>query len=81
MPTEHAMTTHAGAVEARVGDQLEARGIHGGAARRGRVIEIVGAPGHERYRVRWNEDHESIVFPADGVLLVPRVHREPARRH
>jgi len=61
-----------GGVEARVGDWLEARGIHGGSPRRGEVIEILGSAGHEHYRVLWDEQHESIVFPADGVAVIPR---------
>jgi len=55
---------------AHVGDWLEARGIHGGSPRRGEVVEVLGAPGHEHYRVRWDEQHESIVYPADGVDVV-----------
>ena len=55
---------------ARVGDWLEARGIHGEAAREGQIVEILGQPGHEHYRVRWDEQHESIVYPADGVKIV-----------
>jgi hypothetical protein len=30
---------------------------------------------HERYRVRWDQKHESILYPADGVVIIPR------RRH
>ncbi len=55
--------------EVRVGDWLEARGIHGETARRGQIVEILGEPGHEHYRVRWDEQHESIVYPADGVTI------------
>ena len=57
--------------DARVGDWLEARGIHGEPARRGQIVEILGGPGHEHYQVRWDESHESIVFPADGVRIIP----------
>ena len=64
-------------VEAHVGDWLEARGLHGGPARRGEVLEVLGAPGHEHYRVRWDEQHESIVYPADGVEVV---HARGSRR-
>jgi len=60
---------------ARVGDWLEARGTHGEPARRGRIIEILGDPGHEHYRVRWDEQHESIVYPADGVLIIHKKSR------
>ncbi len=55
---------------ARVGDWLEARGTHGEAARRGQIVEILGEPGREHYRVHWDERHESIVYPADGVLII-----------
>ena len=58
--------------DAQVGDWLEAYGIHGEPARRGQIVEILGGPGHEHYQVRWDERHESIVFPADGVHIIPK---------
>ena len=61
---------------ARVGDWVQTRGIHGGSARAGEIIEILGRSGHEHFRVRWDEAHESILFPSDGVTIVPRP-REP----
>ncbi|HSD81931.1 MAG TPA: DUF1918 domain-containing protein [Solirubrobacteraceae bacterium] len=64
------MTTKQSRVEGRVGDWLEAHGLHGEPARRGEILEVLGQPGHHRYRVRWDERHESIVFPADGVTIV-----------
>ena len=57
---------------AHVGDLIEARGLYGQPARRGEIIEVVGQGRHERYRVRWDEKHESIVYPADGVRIIPR---------
>ena len=57
---------------ARVGDWIEARGLHGQPARRGEIVELLGSAGHEHYRVRWDEKHESIVYPADGVIVTPR---------
>jgi len=66
------MTTQHSRSDARVGDWLEARGIHGETARRGEILEVLGKPGHQRFRVRWDEHHESIVFPADGVSVVPQ---------
>jgi hypothetical protein len=56
--------------EAKVGAWIESRGIHGEPARRGQITEVIGEEGHERYRVRWDDGHESIVFPADGVSVV-----------
>ena len=56
---------------AGVGDWIEPHGVHGQASRRGEIIEVLGREGHEHYRVRWDEQHESIVYPADGVIVTP----------
>jgi hypothetical protein len=60
----------------RAGDWIECRGVHGKAPRRGEIIEVLDRNGHEHYRVRWDEKHESIVYPADGVIVTPG----PSRR-
>jgi hypothetical protein len=65
--------------EAHVGDWIEARGIHGEAARRGQIVELLGGPGHEHFRVLWDERHESILYPADGVVVIPHDHRSRDR--
>jgi hypothetical protein len=65
--------------DAHAGDWLEARGIRGAPARRGQIIEVLGGPGHEHFRVRWDEHHDSIVFPADGVTIVAS--KRPGRTH
>jgi hypothetical protein len=62
---------------ARVGDWVEARGIHGETARRGQIVELLGGPGHEHFRVQWDETHESILYPADGVVVIPQEQRPP----
>lgn len=63
----------------RVGDLIETRGLYGQPPRRGQIIELMGQDEHERYRVRWDEQHESIVYPADGVIVIhpkqPRARR------
>jgi Domain of unknown function (DUF1918) len=64
------MTTKDRSADPRAGDWLEARGIHGGSPRRGEIVEVLGSPGHQHYRVRWDDGHESIVYPADGVSIV-----------
>jgi hypothetical protein len=69
------MSTKNTPAEARVGDLLEARGIHGEPARRGQIVEILGEPGHEHYKVHWDEQHESIVYPADGVEVIHKKSR------
>jgi hypothetical protein len=55
----------------RAGDWIETRGVHGQGPRRGEILEVLGRQGHEHYRVRWDEQHESIVYPADGVIVTP----------
>lgn len=55
-----------------VGDRIEARGLHGRPSRRGKVVELLGSAGHEHYRVRWDDQHESIVYPSDGVIIATR---------
>ena len=55
----------------QAGDWIEARGVHGQAPRRGEILEVLGREGHQHHRVRWDEKHESIVYPADGVIVTP----------
>ena len=60
------------AVTARVGDRIETRGLHGQPSRRGEIVELLGTAGHEHYRVRWDDQHESIAYPTDGVIITPQ---------
>ena len=57
---------------AHVGDWVETHGIHGQPSRRGQIIELLGQGEHEHYRVRWDELHESVLYPADGVVITPQ---------
>lgn len=61
---------------ARPGDWIEVHGLPGLPGRGGQVLEVLGRPGHERYRVRWDEAHESIFFPTEGVRV-----RRPTAKH
>lgn len=45
-------------------------------ARRGVIEEVVRDDPHPRYRIRWDDGHESIYTPADGALRLA----EPASR-
>jgi len=55
---------------ATVGDLIVILGHRVGDARRtGEILEVLGEPGHEHYRVRW-DDHESIFYPAEGDAAV-----------
>ena len=37
--------------------------------RTGLILEVLGSPGHERYRVRWDEEHESIYYPGSDTTI------------
>ena len=66
------MPTHQQPSRARAGDWIEQRGVDGRCVRRGQIVEVLGLGRHSRYRVRWDEWQESIVYPADGVLVIPK---------
>jgi hypothetical protein len=73
------MATEDTSSQAHVGDRVETRGIHGEPPRRGEIVELLGREGHEHYRVRWDEQHESILYPADGVTVTPGPRRHARR--
>ena len=75
MARKHTTTTS----NAHVGDWIETHGLHGQPARRGQIVELLGDQGHEHYRVRWDEQHESILYPADGVIVTPQAARRASR--
>jgi hypothetical protein len=64
---------------AEVGDRIEIAGhAVGDTPRNGEIIEVLGEPGHEHFRVRWEDGHESINFPAeDAVIRRPKARRRP----
>ena len=66
------MANHS-AAEARPGDWIEVHQVAvGQPGRRGQILEILGEPGHEHYRVRWDEEHESIFYPSSGSARIIR---------
>lgn len=56
--------------QARRGDVLV---VHGHAVgqpeRTGEILEVLGGPGHEHYRVRWEDEHETLVYPSSDVSV------------
>ena len=62
---------------AEVGDRIKITGhAVGNAPRNGEIIEVLGESGHEHFRVRWEDGHESINFPAeDAVISRPKARR------
>ena len=44
----------------------------GGRKRQGEIVEVLGEPGHVRFRVRWEDGRETIVSPgSDASLSLP----------
>ena len=62
--------------EAKRGDLVTtSRHQVGDHARLGEILEIMGAPGHERLRVRWEDDRETIFFPGSDAAIRHVEHR------
>jgi hypothetical protein len=52
----------------------------GESGRTGEILEVLGDPGHEHYRVRWEDEHESVFYPGgDAVIRPKRPHRVATR--
>jgi Domain of unknown function (DUF1918) len=56
-----------------VGDWIEIHGhAQGEAPRIALVLEVLGTKGNEHYRVRWDEEHESILYPGPDAVIRPK---------
>ena len=66
------------------GDWIEVDATHEGTPRRGIILETLGTGKHTHFRVRWEEQHESLFYPAErGYIVHPRrtaAGRRPERR-
>ncbi len=60
------------APEAMSGDWIEVDATQGGFARRGLILETLGTGVHRHFRVRWDEQHESLFYPAERGFIVHR---------
>lgn len=59
-----------------IGDLLRVSGHRvGDHPRLGEITEVLGDPGHEHYRVRWEDGQETIVYPGPDILITPATHR------
>ena len=62
-------------VRAKVGDVVAIHAHHLGEPERlGEILEVLGRPDHIHFRVRWDDDHESIFYPGSDASV--RVHRQ-----
>lgn len=75
------MTDRHRGIEPHPGDIVE---VHGHSvsdhARKGVIVEVFGEAGREHYRVRWDEEHESLFWPSSDAVVRPgsRRRRTPA---
>jgi Domain of unknown function (DUF1918) len=52
------------------GDVVAVVGRHvGDPGRTGEIVEVLGDEVHPHYRVRWEDGHESILYPGEGVTI------------
>jgi hypothetical protein len=52
------------------GDHIVVHGDRvGESSRAGQILEVLGTPEHERYRIRWEDGHESIFSPGGDVVI------------
>ena len=65
---------------ARPGDEIVVEGHKvGGPRRAGLVLAVLGEPENPYYRMRWDDGHETIFFPAGATIVRHRdVPRAPA---
>jgi len=47
------------------GDWIEVDATAGADPRRGVIVEVLGAGEHLHFRVRWDEQHESLFYPPE----------------
>ncbi len=64
---------------AQPGDWLEVDAIPGGDPRRGEIVEVIGAGEHLHFRVRWDEGHESLLYPAPEGGIIVHSRRDAAK--
>ena len=51
---------------------IEIEGHHVGAPKQIlEIVEVLGSPDHMHYRVRWEDGHESILYPSSDVHVRP----------
>lgn len=65
---------------ARKGDRVLVEGRKlGVGSRAGTILEVLGEPGAERYRVRWDDGHESVYTISSDTRIEPKPTPKPTR--
>ena len=58
------------ALRGQPGDVVIVEGYRVGESRRlGEILEVLGTPGHEHYRVRWEEGRETVFYPSSDATI------------
>ena len=71
-------TRHA---DAGRGDVVEVSGRRvGDPGRMGEILKVLGTPEHPHYLVRWEDAHESILYPGEGITVRTKATPERRRR-
>ncbi len=64
------MSSETARKQTKPGDVVVVAGHHVGESERiGEILELLGDPEHQRYRVRWDEGHESIFYPSSDAVI------------
>lgn len=67
--------------QARPGDVVVVHGhALGDHERTGVILEVLGEPGHEHYRVRWDEEHESLYWLGSDASIRAGTPRRRSRK-
>jgi Domain of unknown function (DUF1918) len=65
---------------ADVGDLIVIAGHRVGESERiAEILEVLGELPNERYRVRWDDGHESVYFPGSDAAIKRATHRRSSR--
>ena len=66
------MTTAVETRHVQPGDVVQVSGRHvGDAGRTGEIVAVLGEDDHLHYLVRWQDEHESILYPGEAITIRP----------
>jgi Ala-tRNA(Pro) deacylase len=62
------------------GDVVEVSGRRvGDPGRKGEILEVLGSEEHPHYLVRWEDEHESVLYPGEGTTVRTKTSRKRRR--
>jgi hypothetical protein len=68
------------ASKAHPGDHVTVEGHKVGDGRReGEILEVLGEPEHEHYRVQWEDGKETLFYPSSDATIRPKQRKKGAR--